>query len=884
MRTSLRTRLRALGSQMLHWLDDTGRGDEPYLNPRRITDPLAPWLPWIGFDDDSGMFLLEDQTPDAIEAIGFALELRPQTGANEQMWAMLQTLFSMAPRSGMSIQVQMFGSPNLDSYIGAYVRAGQGRVARSETERQALELSAEATRRRVEYFRRGTAESPAGSLPFRFRQFRLVFSATMPVSGVDDEAAFAAMASYRDAAVRTFQSFWMAATPMAPQELIAWVVQLVNPSWLFAGQLPDLGYRPAEELRDQMQLPGAEIRVRRDRLEFSGGDGPDVALRALTVARYPDEPTLAMMARAIGDPRHSMTGYPCPFIVSFGARTVDFADARATTMLRAARAAQAAETPLARWMPEWKDKHRDWQLMAEASNAGIGSVHVGLDVIVFARPDHISDATQAAQNVWRQMAFDMVPNSTAHLSSLIAALPMSLTAGVQEPLRARRRLKLMTVANAADLMPVLAESTGCGQPVLSLYGRCGQAQGYDLFAPSATNYNLAIAANSGSGKTFTANEILWREWQRGTKCIVIDIGRNYERLCRNCGGQYIDCSPDSELTFDPFSGVDDIEEHISLIVPLLAQMASPSRRLTDYEVAQLNIIVRMVWEDARDKGQRATVTDVANALKKACAQGGTKASLEATECDPRLRDLGVQLFNFTQDGAYGRFFVGDNSVDFASDFIVLDLQNLRQWPDLQQVVLLMVMQQINKYAYRHRTQRKMVLIDEAWKLLDGGNTAAYIEEGYRIIRRYNGSFGTITQKWSDYLKSDASRAAYACSYWRISLQQPKDVIAAMIKSGDMVLDEAQRAAIESVQTIPGVYSEMMVIHGDQWSVGRLLVDPYSLLRNSSAPEDMNAIDAYMTAGLSQHAAILQVLADRGWEQGTPRRRRGDVVSLRGQTT
>ncbi|MBL8481129.1 MAG: TraC family protein, partial [Rhodocyclaceae bacterium] len=695
---NLRTRLRAIGNRVLRWLDDPGGGDERYLNPRRHTDPLAPWLPWLGFDDETRLFLLEDETSGQVEALGFALELRPQTGASEQMWSMLQTLFSMAPRAGMSIQVQLFGSPNLDDYVDAYLRAGQGRVARSDTERQALELSAEATRRRVEFFRRGTAESPAGSLPFRFRQFHLMFSATMPVSGLGDHSAYEAMASYRETVVRTFQSFWMAASHLEPADLIAWVAQLVNPTWLFAGRLPQPGYNPGEEIRDQIQLPGSEIRVRRDRLEFGGGEGPDVAMRALTVARYPDEPTLAMMARAIGDPRQSMTGYPCPFIVSFGARTVDFADARAHTMLRAARAAQAAETPLARWMPEWKDKHRDWQLMAEASNQGIGPAHVNLDVIVFARQDRINDATQAAQNVWRQMAFDMVPNSTAHLPSLIAALPMTLTAGVQEPLRARRRLKLMTVANAADLMPVLAESTGCGQPVLSLYGRCGQAQGYDLFAPSATNFNLAIAANSGSGKTFTANEILWREWQRGTKVIVIDIGRNYERLCRNCGGEYIDCSPDSDLTFDPFAGVDDLEEHISLIVPLLAQMASPSRQLTDYEIAQLNIIVRMVWEDAREDGRRATVTDVANALKKACPQGGTKEALDAAQCDPRLRDLGVQLFNFTRDGAYGRFFEGDNSVDFASDFIVLDLQNLRQWPDLQQVILLMVMQQINKYA------------------------------------------------------------------------------------------------------------------------------------------------------------------------------------------
>ena len=863
------------GRRFVGWLDGGVRarqaGDvlapERY-HPRRQTDPLGQWLPWIAYDDQTGLFLLEDAQPGQIGAFGFAIELAPQTGANEQMWSMFQTLFTMAPRPGMSLQMQLYASPRFEPFLEAFRRTGQGRIARNEAEAQGLAMMRQATERRVAYLRHGATNQTVGSIPYRFRNFRLMFSVTLPADGLKDQDSLRAAASFRELCARTFQSFWMFSHHVTPVELIGWCAEILNPVQAWQGALPDLAYNPLEEIRDQVLLPDSVLQVRRERIDATAS-GPPIAIRAMTAARFPDELTLATMARAIGDPLQRMTGYPCPFLISYGARTLDYAKVQHEVSLRAARAAQAVETPMARFMPEWRHKHESWQVMQEAFNDNKGATEMMLDVLVF-DTDRIDDAAQAAQNVWRSARFELVSNDTAHVTSLITGLPMTLTRGLQEPLRKRKRLRRVTVYNAVDMIPALAEWTGFGAPLLATFGRCGQAQGIDLFAPQAANYNAAIAAESGKGKSVLANELAAREWQRGTKVFVIDIGRNYERLCRNVGGQYIQFTRDAGISLNPFSMVTSIDEDIPLLKPLFAQMASPSRPLDDYETTQLGIILRQCWDDAAGKGRLPTITDVAEALKQACAHGGI--NLDGEQCDPRLRDLGVQLFEYTEDGAYGHFFSGQANIDFTSDFVVLELEELRPWKDLQSVVLLILMQRIARDAYFSRHQRKLILIDEAWALLEGDNSAPFIEEGYRRIRRYNGGFVTITQNIRDYFKSAATRAAYFCAAWRITLFQKPESIAGMIQAGEIVLEDAERKAMESLETVPGLYSELLVKCGTDYGIARMILDPYSLLLYSSAPADYNAIEAYRAQGLSPHEAILRVMADRGLDpEGPPQR-------------
>ena len=70
---------------------------------------------------------------------------------------------------------------------------------------------------------------------------------------------------------------------------------------------------------------------------------------------------------------------------------------------------------------------------------------------------------------------------------------------------------------------------------------------------SATNYNAVVAASSGSGKSFLANELLATNLSVGGRCWVIDLGRSYENLCEALGGQFVAfITRDAHLSVNPF--------------------------------------------------------------------------------------------------------------------------------------------------------------------------------------------------------------------------------------------------------------------------------------------------------------------------------------------
>jgi conjugal transfer ATP-binding protein TraC len=228
-----------------------------------------------------------------------------------------------------------------------------------------------------------------------------------------------------------------------------------------------------------------------------------------------------------------------------------------------------------------------------------------------------------------------------------------------------------------------------------------------------------------------------------------------------------------------------------------------------------------------------------------------------------LSRMAIALEPYTKHGVYASYFEGEANIQFHKELVVLELEELKSKKDLQAVVMQLMMYRITQEMYLDRSKRKMVIIDEAWDLMASGSSASFIEAGYRRARKYDGAFGTITQSVEDYYKNDATKAAITNADWLFLLRQKPESIDRLGKEGKLNVDEWMKRQLSSVATEHGHYSEIFV-HGPMGSgVGRLILDPFSMLLYSTRAEDFQAITTLSNQGMSVAEAIETILRQRG---------------------
>ena len=115
-----------------------------------------------------------------------------------------------------------------------------------------------------------------------------------------------------------------------------------------------------------------------------------------------------------------------------------------------------------------------------------------------------------------------------------------------------------------------------------------------------------IAASSGAGKSFLANEIICHHLAIGGRCWVIDVGRCYANLCESLGGQFVAFTRDAAIVLNPFELIGDWEEEADVIAALVTAMAAPTEPLGDFRTAGLKRVLKGLWDGL---GPTMTVDD-----------------------------------------------------------------------------------------------------------------------------------------------------------------------------------------------------------------------------------------------------------------------------------
>jgi conjugal transfer ATP-binding protein TraC len=250
-----------------------------------------------------------------------------------------------------------------------------------------------------------------------------------------------------------------------------------------------------------------------------------------------------------------------------------------------------------------------------------------------------------------------------------------------------------------------------------------------------------------------------------------------------------------------------------MLTIFLEKMSAPREGLDDYRRARLTEAIKAVWSS---RGCEMTITDVQEYLY--------------AQKEDRVRDIAVQLFPFTRQGQFGYWFDGRNNLRFQKNFVVLELDDLKQQEVLQKVVLMLLVSRIQYEMYNHtQLERKLAIFDEAKEYLEDPITARFLADGYRRFRKLNGSAWLVTQSLKDVDGSPGMNAIVSNAAFKIILPQEASEVERLADSKLLPLDTYTLRQMKSVQTVPGLYSEIMVMQGSAWGIVR--PDPAPLPAN-----------------------------------------------------
>ena len=600
-------------------------------------------------------------------------------------------------------------------------------------------------------------------------------------------------------------------------------------------------YEEDKPIREQIFDPVSELIVDKKNIQI----GETCFIKTLSAKRLPEEIFPGEAISYVGDIMEGSSNSSIQqyYMVCCNLFYPDLERTKSNLEKKRQFAVNQAGGSLVRFIPALRDKENDFNTLYESYSKGDKPVLLSYTVVTFSRSQEQSDfVAMKLRNLWREKGFELMEDVGIMLPMFVNCLPMCAD---MEAVTQLRRYKTITTTMATPLIPVMAEWKGTGTFHAALISRTGQLMSLSLH-DATTNKNALIAAESGSGKSFLLNELIFSYLSEGTQIWVIDAGKSYQKLNELLEGDFLQFDESTDISLNPFALIGDYTDDEDAVVSLVATMASKDNNLSELQNAALKRIVGEIWNLKQNK---MTIDDIAEAC--------------LVNEDNRVRDIGKQLYAFTSEGSYGKYFNRANTIDFKNKFTVLELDELAGRKHLRQVILLQLIYQIQQAVYLgDRSKKKIVIIDEAWDLLKEGNVATFMEHAYRKFRKYGGAIVIATQSIDDLYTSQTGEAIAKNSASMFLLGQTEESVESVKKTGRLALNDYGYNMLKSVHTIPNVFSEIFLKTKTGIGVGRLIVSDFQKLLYSTAPEDVAAIQRHRDEGLPIIDSIRKVLEER----------------------
>ena len=323
------------------------------------------------------------------------------------------------------------------------------------------------------------------------------------------------------------------------------------------------------------------------------------------------------------------------------------------------------------------------------------------------------------------------------------------------------------------------------------------------------NSNFFCLGPSGSGKSFHMNSVVRQLHEQNTDVVMVDTGNSYEGLCEYLGGKYISYTEEKPITMNPFKinrneynieKIDFLKNLVLLIwkgsdakIPeiefriveqiIIDYYDAYFNGFTRYTDEQREVLLKNLFASASRKNTNMSPKDVDEMVRKQIeVLEKRRAALKVTELSfnsffdysfDRLEQIctendittisystySTMLQPFYKGGAYEKIL--NENVDstlFDETFIVFEVDAIKENKKLFPIVTLIIMD-VFLQKMRLKKNRKVLVIEEAWKAIASPLMAEYIKYLYKTARKFWASVGVVTQEIQDIIGSEIVKEA-----------------------------------------------------------------------------------------------------------------------------
>jgi hypothetical protein len=322
-----------------------------------------------------------------------------------------------------------------------------------------------------------------------------------------------------------------------------------------------------------------------------------------------------------------------------------------------------------------------------------------------------------------------------------------------------------------------------------LYGVAAQSQSpiiIDPFDSSFLNYNLAIIAPSGSGKSYFTKLLALRHLVAGTEFLVIDPEDEYRAVADAVGGMVVRLAASSPHRLNPLDLVapepgdpgavgDPLAHSIAIVLGRLelllcagAGAGGAPGVLDVYERALLDHALVQTYAEA------GITADPSTHEKPAPLLAHLHSVLNQMEGDLAAR-LAVRLRRHIPGaGSLGAgIFAGRTNVTLNQPFVVFHIRELPKelWP----LAIHLISSHVWNTA-RHVRRQRLLVVDEAAMLLAHPSGGAFLADVARRARKHYLGLVTIWQRVGDLTGSEHGDTILTNSETKLLLKQSEEII------------------------------------------------------------------------------------------------------------